>query len=623
MNENVDVMSRTRGLLEDIFPEDLAMRPAQGIQGLLRAILMRTNFVPVARHVIGWRGLKQDSTPDEGWTARIRGYDGIFGLSYCGLALVRGWIQGRFSLHYFPHPDEELVEGCSLRAAAMTQNNDYMAWVREFQAWPELAELFRIAELTLSVTAQKDGIALGLDAQTARRSISESGVVAQRHGSDVQLIAPGGYDWNFPAFETASAFYDVLAASTTFNLGKPPAFLCEKKSSGFDVIEDATGRTRVKTAADNNSHFLMLGYGAGSFDELDVHGDCPVNIFAWSAPKQLPDAFRDRPWWSADRIQGSSSMDKKTLGLDRRPPLIVLTGFLGSGKTTLLKNFIEYQTQRSRFVAVIQNEIGAVGLDGKLIDYAVTEIDEGCVCCSLAGSLKRAVAGILSDFDPDCIIVETTGLANPLNLLEEMSELDEMTRFDCIVTVVDAANAAKIMARHHIAVEQVRGADIVVVNKRDLVDEGQLDAVMRLVKDCNPHAPVFPVTNGEINPSLILDAEVRESIAFPECRHEPRHLSHVHEGLWSKSISIPRPLGREAFLDIVDRLPVSIFRAKGIIEFADSPQALLFQYVGGRYEISVFPQQSEPNRFLTLIGQGGDPDGAAAAIQALGAPAVS
>jgi len=74
-----------------------------------------------------------------------------------------------------------------------------------------------------------------------------------------------------------------------------------------------------------------------------------------------------------------------------------------AGKTSFLRYFIEFQTQRSRFVAVIQNETGEIGLDGKLLDYTVTEIDEGCVCCNLAGSVKRAVKGILDEFSPDAI----------------------------------------------------------------------------------------------------------------------------------------------------------------------------------------------------------------------------
>ena len=195
------------------------------------------------------------------------------------------------------------------------------------------------------------------------------------------------------------------------------------------------------------------------------------------------------------------------LGVDERPPLIILTGFLGSGKTSFLQHFIEYQTQRSRFVAVIQNEIGEVGLDGKLLDYAVTEIDEGCVCCSLAGNLKRAVQGILENFSPDTIILETSGLANPLNLLEEMTELGEVVRFDSTVTLVDALNLDAALADSPIAADQIRAADVIVLNKRDLVDDARLEAVRRRVQEINPRAPQFCTTQGDLNPALIFDAD--------------------------------------------------------------------------------------------------------------------
>ena len=136
-------------------------------------------------------------------------------------------------------------------------------------------------------------------------------------------------------------------------------------------------------------------------------------------------------------MRDNRTIDKKSLGIDERPPLIILSGFLGAGKTSFLQHFIEYQTQCSRFVAVI----GEVGLDGKLLDDTITEIDEGCVCCSLVGNLKRAVNGILSSFQPDYIILETTGAANPLNLLDEIVELEAQVRYDCTVTVVDGLNS--------------------------------------------------------------------------------------------------------------------------------------------------------------------------------------
>jgi G3E family GTPase len=294
--------------------------------------------------------------------------------------------------------------------------------------------------------------------------------------------------------------------------------------------------------------------------------------------------------------------------VDERPPLIILTGFLGSGKTSFLQHFIEYQTQRSRFVAVIQNEIGEIGLDGKLLDYTVTEIDEGCVCCSLAGNLKQAVRGILESFSPDTIILETSGLANPLNLLEDITELGEVLRFDSTVTLVDALNLDAALADSPIAADQIRAADVIVLNKCDLVDDARLEAVRRRVQEINPRAPQFCTTQGDLNPGLIFDADdsgldlnrKKSGAGFVP------HPTHSEAGLWSKSQRLPNALDREKFIRAVGSLPPAVFRVKGILEFSDSPQPLLFQYVAGRFELSLFPQPAVTERFLTVIGRGGD-----------------
>ncbi len=105
------------------------------------------------------------------------------------------------------------------------------------------------------------------------------------------------------------------------------------------------------------------------------------------------------------QFQGKTSRE-----IPSKPGFILLTGFLGSGKTSFLNRFIQAQTQAHRFVAVVQNEIGEKGLDADLLDqtYAVTRMDEGCVCCSLAGNLRAALNSILSRFDPDIIVLETT-----------------------------------------------------------------------------------------------------------------------------------------------------------------------------------------------------------------------
>jgi G3E family GTPase len=116
-------------------------------------------------------------------------------------------------------------------------------------------------------------------------------------------------------------------------------------------------------------------------------------------------------------------------------------------------------------------------------------------------------------------------------------------------------------------------------------------------------------TQGDLNPALIFDVEdrlVEKKNASPVLTglKFPIHTSHVHDGLWCKTLSIPGPLNRNDFLSAVESLPPTVFRIKGILEFSDSPHPMLFQYVAGRFELSLFHQPSVTDRFLTIIAQG-------------------
>ena len=128
--------------------------------------------------------------------------------------------------------------------------------------------------------------------------------------------------------------------------------------------------------------------------------------------------------------------------VDHRPGLIVLTGFLGSGKTSLLLEMLEHLRAHDQFVAIIQNEIGATGVDGYLVDggESALTLDEGCVCCTLAGSLSNGIRRLTQQFQPERIILETSGLANPLNLLQEQDSWADLARLEMVVTVVDAVH---------------------------------------------------------------------------------------------------------------------------------------------------------------------------------------
>jgi len=180
--------------LKDFFRWDIPADPVFGLQELLRAILVRTQFSPGARHAIGWRGLKQSSAGVEGWTARIRGRAGVFGIYFEGQVETPGWFTGSFVLCYFPDPDEDLVERCSLRGAAYCQRPDYMACVRGFLLHPELMDLFGIGRLFLSVTSDQDSLCLGMESFSAQRVICSEGVRLERDGCLVDIIAPNGRD---------------------------------------------------------------------------------------------------------------------------------------------------------------------------------------------------------------------------------------------------------------------------------------------------------------------------------------------------------------------------------------------------------------------------------------------
>ncbi len=599
--------------LSRFFKGDLDGAPDVALPELVRAILIRTQFLPTVRHVIGWRGLKQSRAEAEGWTVKIKDRAGVFGLFFMGVEPTPGWATGSFGLCYFPDPEEALIERCSLKAAAFTQAADYRNRIRGFLEHPEMSALFGVGSLLLSVRSDRCALALALESASALRTVATDGVRLAREGGEMVLVEPGGFDQDFPAFETAGAFFDVLAASVSFNLEQAPGCLVERRYPATQRVYDRSGTVSSEDAPDLWNGLVALGYGEGDFDDLcsgvAVTKSAPVSAIKANGPETAPIIYRDKLWWHAHQLKNSKSIDKKMLGVDERPPLIVLTGFLGSGKTSFLQHFIEYQTQRSRFVAVIQNEIGEVGLDGKLLDYSVTEIDEGCVCCSLAGNLKRGVQGILDSFSPDYIILETSGLANPKNLLDDMGELAEMIRFDATVTVVDALNFEPSLADYAIAADQVAAADVLLLNKSDLVGEAQLEEVRRQLGRLNPNAPVCVTRQGDVNPAMIFDAEVgsgsRDRHEVPGAAAMPVHVhpTHAQDGLCAQSIRLPRTLDRGRFLGAVGRIPPAIFRVKGIIDLSDPPQTMLFQYVAGRYEVSAFPHGQTCDRFLTFIGK--------------------
>src|SRR5688572_14650938 len=176
-------------------------------------------------------------------------------------------------------------------------------------------------------------------------------------------------------------------------------------------------------------------------------------------------------------------------------PVTVLTGYLGSGKTTLLNRILS-ENHGKRY-AVIVNEFGEIGIDNDLIvesDEEIYEMNNGCVCCTVRGDLIRVVEGLMKRPGKfDAILVETTGLADPVPVAQTFFMDDDVrakTKLDAVVTVADAKHLAARLADSKEAAEQIAFADVILLNKTDLVAAAELKEIERRIRALNPYAVV-------------------------------------------------------------------------------------------------------------------------------------
>ena len=171
-----------------------------------------------------------------------------------------------------------------------------------------------------------------------------------------------------------------------------------------------------------------------------------------------------------------------------------LAGFLGSGKTTLLVRMGTELSKAGKKVAIIVNECGEVGVDGAVIDsfgLKSVEITEGCICCSLSGSLQNTLRMVTREYHPDVIIIEPTGiaLASKINSIVRTAMVEEERMYT--ICLIDAFRAIKLFNETHLFLSrQVAGADIVAVNKIDLVDDNVRDKVTEIIRSISPNSKI-------------------------------------------------------------------------------------------------------------------------------------
>ncbi len=319
----------------------------------------------------------------------------------------------------------------------------------------------------------------------------------------------------------------------------------------------------------------------------------------------------------------------------RGMPVTIITGFLGSGKTTLLNHIL--QNQQDLKVAVLVNEFGDINIDSQLlvsVDENMMELSNGCICCTINDGLVDAVYSILERGDRiDYMIVETTGVADPLPIALTFlgTELQHLTRLDSILTVVDSEAFTSEHFNSEAAYAQIMYGDIIILNKTDLVAEEKLQELETYINKTKTKARILKSQMGVVPLPLILDIEIDQSAIAPapEAKHhkhdhEPEHVhdancghNHDHDdhhhhhsdhlendGFISISFQSDRAFNLDKFQNFLDKqLPIDVFRAKGILNFANIDNRYVFQLSGKRYELKTDDRNKSLSNQLVIIGR--------------------
>ena len=309
-------------------------------------------------------------------------------------------------------------------------------------------------------------------------------------------------------------------------------------------------------------------------------------------------------------------------------PVTILSGFLGAGKTTLLNHILS--NQQGVKTAVLVNEFGEIGIDHDLIvttEDDMVELSNGCICCSINDELKDAVERILERPDKmDYIVVETTGLADPLPVAMTFgaSELRDSTRLDSIITLIDAENFNDDLLHTQVGRAQVIYGDILLLNKSDLVSKERLEEVEKKLRDVKTDARIMHSVQGDVPLALLLSVGLFESDKIvnesdhSHHDHDHGHSHHDHgdhseheaiEGFTSLSFESKGPFSLRKFQYFLDnQLPKEVFRSKGILWFQESERRHVFHLTGKRFSINDSDWTGERKNQMVLIGRDIDHD---------------
>lgn len=337
----------------------------------------------------------------------------------------------------------------------------------------------------------------------------------------------------------------------------------------FDAVNRPTDRWRDKSRRGAKTHWKRGGYGAGR-DRVDTVEHTPAKV-------------------------------------------TILGGFLGAGKTTLLNRMIASQDPKT--LGILVNDFGDINVDAALIvgvEDDVISLANGCLCCTIRNDVVRALEALLHRDDrPERILVETSGASDPGTVAQTFVDIQRRgeIHLDGMIAVVDAEQLPLLPSQEALLAKcQIMAADLVVLNKVDLVDAHALEHVRETIRASAEWARILEATNCEVPMELLFGLDPSPEELAQRTPH--RHHDHSDSGFETWTFRAESPLRFKDLAPYLSSLPREIFRVKGLVALQERPGDRLVLHVVGRriYVRTLGPLQGSPTSQIVVIGRKGAVD---------------